>query len=98
PRGGGSSVSRKLESPELRPLPPLVRLPAPPPPPKSDESDSDEEDEEFYSPRGSSLGGRESSGGTGSSSRRAFSTIAAVRSGESSSISCSSASFGSPEH
>ncbi|CAJ2645666.1 unnamed protein product [Trifolium pratense] len=96
---GGSSVSRKLESPELRPLPPLVRLPAPPlPPPKSDESDSDEEDEEFYSPRGSSLGGLESSGGTGSSSRRVFSTIAAVRSGESSSISCSSASFGSPEN
>ncbi|CAI8613323.1 unnamed protein product [Vicia faba] len=92
PPRGGASVSRKLDSPELRPLPPLARLPTP-----HDNSYSDEEDEEFYSPRGSSLGCLESSGGTGSGSRRAFSAIAAGRSDKSSSISCSPSSFGSPE-
>ncbi|XP_058756146.1 formin-like protein 1 [Vicia villosa] len=96
PPRGGASVSRKLESPELRPLPPLARLPVPPLPPPHNNTYSDEEDEEFYSPRGSSLGCLESSGGTGSGSRRAFSAIAAGRNGESSSISCSSSSFGSP--
>ncbi|CAL5192852.1 unnamed protein product [Lathyrus oleraceus] len=97
PPRGGASVSRKLNSPELRPLPPLARLPEPPLPPPRGSTYSDEEDEEFYSPRGSSLGTRESSGGTGSGSRRAFSPIGAGRGGESSSISCSSSSFGSPE-
>ncbi|CAK8542571.1 unnamed protein product [Lathyrus sativus] len=96
PPRGGASVSRKLESPELRPLPPLARLPEPPLPPPRGDTYSDEEDEEFYSPRGSSLGTRESSGGTGSGSRRAFSAIAAGKSNESSSVSCSSSSFGSP--
>jgi len=97
PSRGGGSVYRKLESPELRPLPPLARLPEPPSPPLRGDNYSDEEDEEFYSPRGSSLCGRESSGGTESSSRRAFSAVVVNRSNKSSSISCSSSSFGSPE-
>ncbi|XP_027352352.1 formin-like protein 1 [Abrus precatorius] len=91
----GGEDARKMESPELRPLPPLARQPSlPPPPPPRDEAGfttAEEEDEEFYSPRGSSLGG---SGGTGSGSRRVFS---AGRSGHMSSISCSSSSSGSPD-
>ncbi|KAK7394615.1 hypothetical protein VNO78_15147 [Psophocarpus tetragonolobus] len=94
-----SGDDRKMESPELRPLPPLTRQaslpPPPPPPPLRDETgfttaeEDDDADEEFYSPRGSSLGG---SGGTGSYSRRVF---AAGRSVPSSS--CPSSSSGSPE-
>ncbi|KAK7340415.1 hypothetical protein VNO77_21117 [Canavalia gladiata] len=93
---GSDDSGRKMESPELRPLPPLARqasLP-PPPPPQRDEAGfttAEEDDEEFYSPRGSSLGG---SGGTGSGSRRVFS---AGRSGRMSSSSCSPSSSGSPD-
>ncbi|XP_047943563.1 formin-like protein 1 [Salvia hispanica] len=68
---------RKMDSPELRPLPPLnaqqnsrriYRNNA------DVASSRDDEDEEFYSPKGS-LNGRESSIGTGSASRRAFAAI-----------------------
>ncbi|CAA2946302.1 formin 1 [Olea europaea subsp. europaea] len=70
-----ASNSRKLDSPELHPLPPL----------KTHSfrhnyrnteaaSSKDDEDEEFYSPKGS-LNGRESSIGTGSASRRAFAAV-----------------------
>ncbi|KAI3450150.1 hypothetical protein Pfo_006815 [Paulownia fortunei] len=72
-----TSNSRKMDSPELRPLPPLnaqqsfrrnYRNNA------DVASSKDDEDEEFYSPKGS-LNGRESSIGTGSASRRAFAAI-----------------------
>ncbi|KAL2238472.1 UNVERIFIED_CONTAM: Formin-like protein 1 [Sesamum indicum] len=82
--GGSSTVndinasnSRKMDSPELRPLPPLntqqsfrrnYRNNA------DVASSKDDEDEEFFSPKGS-LNGRESSIGTGSASRRAFAAI-----------------------
>ncbi|XVF81334.1 hypothetical protein PTKIN_Ptkin15bG0147600 [Pterospermum kingtungense] len=86
---------RKMDSPELQPLPPLSRqntgrnF-------RDGEVESVTEEEEFYSPRGS-LGGRESSIGTGSGSRRVFATIAVNKSSESSSTcSCSSSSSGSP--
>ncbi|XP_014498111.1 formin-like protein 1 [Vigna radiata var. radiata] len=83
---------RKMESPELRPLPPLARQASvPPPPPPRDEAGfttAEEDEDEFYSPRGSSLGG---SGGTGSVSRRVFAVDRSVTSS-----SCSSSS-GSPE-
>ncbi|KAL1558721.1 formin-like protein 1 [Salvia divinorum] len=68
---------RKMDSPELRPLPPLnaqqnsrriYRNNA------DVASSRGDEDEEFYSPKGS-LNGRESSIGAGSASRRAFATI-----------------------
>ncbi|KAL0389211.1 UNVERIFIED_CONTAM: Formin-like protein 1 [Sesamum calycinum] len=66
-----------MDSPELRPLPPLntqqsfrrnYRNNA------DVASSKDDEDEEFFSPKGS-LNGRESSIGTGSASRRAFAAI-----------------------
>ncbi|KAL2330126.1 hypothetical protein Fmac_017707 [Flemingia macrophylla] len=88
------SDDRKMESPELRPLPPLARQPTLAPP-RDDlgfttAEEEDDGDEEFYSPRGSSLGG---SGETGSVSRRVF---AAGRTTATSS-SCSSSSSASPE-
>ncbi|KZV35481.1 formin-like protein 1 [Dorcoceras hygrometricum] len=69
----GVSSSRKVDSPELRPLPPLssyrrIYTNA------AAAASKDDADEEFYSPRGS-LNGRESSVGTGSASRRAFAAI-----------------------
>ncbi|XP_073147760.1 formin-like protein 1 [Henckelia pumila] len=69
----GVSSSRKVDSPELRPLPPLstyqrIYTNA------AAVASKDDVDEEFYSPRGS-LNGRESSVGTGSASRRAFAAI-----------------------
>ncbi|XP_047322034.1 formin-like protein 1 [Impatiens glandulifera] len=75
--GGGGGIRgsetnlRKLDSPELRPLPPLGGQGF-----RKDHvnTELDEEDEEFYSPRGS-LGARESSIGTGSASRRAFAAV-----------------------
>lgn len=85
-----------MESPELRPLPPLARLPAPPLPAHSD-AGSEEEDEEFYSPRGSSLGGRESSIGTESGSRRVFSAVSGENFAGRTSSSRSSSSSVSPE-
>ncbi|KAL0460408.1 UNVERIFIED_CONTAM: Formin-like protein 1 [Sesamum latifolium] len=74
---GNASISRKMESPELRPLPPLntqqgfrqnFRGNA------EVVSSKDDESEQFYSPKGS-INGRESSIGTGSASRRAFASI-----------------------
>lgn len=66
--------SRKFDSPELRPLAPLVSQ-------RRDFgnnaeviSSRDDESEEFYSPKGS-INGRESSIGTGSASRRAFAAV-----------------------
>ncbi|XP_027092068.2 formin-like protein 1 [Coffea arabica] len=88
--------SRKLDSPELRPLPPLSGQQNASRNHKNAEvgSAGDEEDEEFYSPRGS-LGGRDSSIGTGSASRRAFAAVEVENFGRSSSASYSSSSSAS---
>lgn len=87
--------SRKFDSPELRPLPPLAGQNLRRTYGNADVgSAADEEDEEFYSPRGS-LGGRESSIGTGSASRRAFAAVGVDKLGHSSSTSSSSSSSGS---
>ncbi|KAJ8748151.1 hypothetical protein K2173_000559 [Erythroxylum novogranatense] len=89
---------RKLESPELHPLPPLNRQVSRQSYANVDVgSTGDDEEEEFYSPRGS-LAGRESSIATGSGSRRVF---AAVRGGDSGArsnreSSCTSSNSGSP--
>ncbi|XP_073300908.1 formin-like protein 1 [Primulina huaijiensis] len=69
----GVSSSRKVDSPELRPLPPLnsyrrIYTNA------AAVASKDGVDEEFFSPRGS-LNGSEVSVGTGSASRRAFAAI-----------------------
>ncbi|KAL8055749.1 hypothetical protein ABFX02_04G075900 [Erythranthe guttata] len=84
--GGSSSIandsnntsnSRKMDSPELRPLPPLNAQQSFRRSHRNNShtgSSKDDEDEEFYSPKGS-LNGRESSFGTGSASRRAFAAI-----------------------
>ncbi|KAL6211042.1 hypothetical protein ACLB2K_016270 [Fragaria x ananassa] len=89
---------RKVDSPDLQPLPPLSRQcsklsnctnaePA---------GTGDDEDEEFYSPRGSS-GGRESFNGAGSGSRRILAAgDLEERISESTSCSCSSSNSGSP--
>ncbi|KAF4373917.1 hypothetical protein F8388_007823 [Cannabis sativa] len=83
--------ARKMESPELHPLPPLARQSLG----LNGEvgSTADEEEEEFYSPRGSI--------GNGSGSRRAFAAVASetfpVRTSGSSSCSCSSSSSASPD-
>ncbi|CAI9264765.1 unnamed protein product [Lactuca saligna] len=103
--GDGDSNLRKLDSPELRPLPPLVSVGGNGGRTQSNlrndnfenadaESSRDEELEEFYSPRDSI--------GTGSGSRAAFAAVPVdtydsrriIRSGSSSS--CSSSSSGSP--
>ncbi|KAE9605714.1 putative formin, FH2 domain-containing protein [Lupinus albus] len=102
--GSGNGLNpRKMDSPELRPLPPLARqvseLRR-----GSEEvgmtANAEEEEEEFYSPRGS-IGGRESLNGTGSGSRRVLSAMAAENfvggSSESSSSSFSSSSSASPD-
>lgn len=77
------SDRRKLESPELRPLPPLNKENSTlkygngevgyisSTTTNSRDGREEEEEEEFYSPRGS-LGGRDSPSGTGSGSRRVF--------------------------
>ncbi|XP_024017671.1 formin-like protein 1, partial [Morus notabilis] len=70
--------ARKMESPELHPLPPLARQNLGLNSGNNGtevNSTADDEEEEFYSPRGS-LGGRDSSIGTGSGSRRAFAAVA----------------------
>ncbi|OIW16784.1 hypothetical protein TanjilG_05518, partial [Lupinus angustifolius] len=102
-RSNGNSAAglnpRKMDSPDLQPLPPLLR--------HNTEVlreevglTAEDEEEEFYSPRGS-VGGRESSNGTGSGSRRVLSAMAAEnfvgRSSESSSNSFSSSSSASPD-
>ncbi|XP_059448590.1 formin-like protein 1 [Corylus avellana] len=77
--------TRKLDSPELRPLPPLARH-------RSSDGEyeaEEEEEEEFYSPR-------VSLGGTDSGSRRAFVVADEKKSSESSSVSDSSLTSGSP--
>uniref|UniRef100_A0A7N0UQ54 Formin-like protein n=1 Tax=Kalanchoe fedtschenkoi TaxID=63787 RepID=A0A7N0UQ54_KALFE len=109
------SISRKLDSPELRPLPPLVRQQQLQQQQQQAQQQrgsvkttdvssntGDENEEEFYSPRGS-LGGRSSSIGAGSGSRRAFFVAVEMEKIQgkidklsSSSSSSSSASSGSP--
>ncbi|KAK6937922.1 Formin, FH2 domain [Dillenia turbinata] len=92
---------RKFDSPELRPLPPLAqqRISEQNEGNRDVRSGGEEDSEVFYSPRGSS-GGRESSIGTGSGSRRMFTGIAAdnlvAGSSDSSSSSYTSSSSGSP--
>ncbi|KAL0417952.1 UNVERIFIED_CONTAM: Formin-like protein 1 [Sesamum radiatum] len=95
---GNASISRKMESPELRPLPPLntqqgfrqnFRGNA------EVVSSKDDESEEFYSPIGS-INGRESSIGTGSASRRAFAAIEVENFNGSTSNSSSSYSSSAP--
>ncbi|KAK6145177.1 hypothetical protein DH2020_021997 [Rehmannia glutinosa] len=90
-----ASNSRKTDSPELRPLPPLntqqgfrqnFRTNA------DVVSSKDDESEEFYSPKGS-INGKESSIGTGSASRRAFASIEVENFNES--ISDSSSTYSS---
>ncbi|PHU07488.1 Formin-like protein 8 [Capsicum chinense] len=82
----GTTASRKLDSPEIHPLPPLnERL-------NHDIISRRTEDaDEFYSPR-ESLDGRESAIGTGSASRRAFEAVEVKNSGSSSSSSSYSSS------
>ncbi|KAL8170267.1 hypothetical protein V2J09_022071 [Rumex salicifolius] len=70
----GAFDPRKTDSPDLQPLPPLVKQN-----PRRDVDVNpitvqEDEEESFYSPRGSASG-RESSFGAGSGSRRAFATI-----------------------
>ncbi|KAJ4843237.1 hypothetical protein Tsubulata_008747 [Turnera subulata] len=99
------SDPRKLDSPELRPLPPLNRQCSVQNHANGEVgSTTGDEDEEFYSPRGS-LGGRESSIGAGSGSRRLFSAVGGGvgvgdfggrRSTDSSCYSSSSSASGSP--
>ncbi|OMO62720.1 Actin-binding FH2/DRF autoregulatory [Corchorus capsularis] len=86
---------RKMDSPELQPLPPLSRQNTSRNFREGEVESVTEEEEEFYSPRGS-LNGRESSNGTGSGSRRVFAAIAAKSIESSSTCSCSSSSSGSP--
>ncbi|KAE9595775.1 putative formin, FH2 domain-containing protein [Lupinus albus] len=101
--GAGLINPRKMDSPELQPLPPLAR--------QSSElrrareevvstATAEEDEEEFYSPKGS-IGGGGSSNGTGSGSRRVLSEMAAENfvggSSDSSSSSFSSSSFASPD-
>lgn len=99
--GANSSAanSRKLDSPELRPLPPLGGQNYNQRRNHGSSEMGTEEDEEFYSPRGS-LGGRESSIGAGSASRRAFAAVQAENfvglCSSSSSYSSSSSASGSP--
>ncbi|GFZ01810.1 formin homology 1 [Actinidia rufa] len=87
--GGGNLNLRKLDSPELRPLPPLGHRSFR----ENNNANADrgtEEDEEFYSPRGSSIE-------TGSASRRIFAAAnVGGRSSESRSSSDSSLSSDSP--
>ncbi|KAI3829890.1 hypothetical protein L1987_04021 [Smallanthus sonchifolius] len=103
-RRDGESNLRKLDSPELRPLPPLVSVGGGGVRSQGNagnnnfengevESSKDEEFEEFYSPRGSV--------GTGSGSRTAFAGVPVDGFGSgriigSGSSSCSSSSSGSP--
>ncbi|XVF32008.1 hypothetical protein REPUB_Repub17cG0044300 [Reevesia pubescens] len=94
-RGNARLDPRKMDSPELQPLPPLSRQNTSRNFREGEVEAVTEEEEEFYSPRGS-LGGRESSGGTGSGSRRVFAAIAVKSIESGSTCSCSSSSSGSP--
>ncbi|CAL0315353.1 unnamed protein product [Lupinus luteus] len=98
--GGGLINPRKMDSPELQPLPPLARQGSELRRAREEVvSTAEEDEEEFYSPKGS-VGGGGSSNGTGSGSRRVLSEMAAEnfvgRSSDSSSSSFSS-SFASPD-
>ncbi|PPR85268.1 hypothetical protein GOBAR_AA35423 [Gossypium barbadense] len=84
---------RKLDSPELQPLPPLSRQSTGRNFRAGEVESVAEEEEDFYSPRGS-LDGRDSPSRNGSGSRRVFATIA-VKNIESTSTSCSSSSSSS---
>lgn len=69
---GGGSVSRKLDSPELHPLPPLIRQNFTQNNGNAEMgSNEDEEEEQFYSSKGS-LGSRESSSYARLASGRVF--------------------------
>ncbi|KAK4268118.1 hypothetical protein QN277_024818 [Acacia crassicarpa] len=101
---GGNLDPRRMDSPELQPLPPLARqaLLQQSGAERYDVGSTrttDEEEEEFYSPKGS-LGGRDSSSATGSGSRTVFAANAGEniggRSCDSGSTSFSSTS-GSPD-
>ncbi|KAM1031566.1 hypothetical protein ACFX2C_035336 [Malus domestica] len=99
--------TRKVDSPDLQPLPPLVRQTsrlsrwenAEPVLTHDRDDEEEEEEEEFYSPRGSS-GDRDSSNGNRSGSRRVFAAVADgvfdERGSETTSCSCSSSELGSP--
>ncbi|CAL1393063.1 unnamed protein product [Linum trigynum] len=105
--GGGSNLAAiespvvgKMDSPELRPLPPLNHHGRNP---DGFGSPEDAEEEEFYSPRGSlGGGGRDGSVGAGSGSRRMFRAVGGPgpdfgEGGTTDSTSCSSdSSSGSP--
>ncbi|KAK4440944.1 Formin-like protein 1 [Sesamum alatum] len=96
---GNASISRKMESPELRPLPPLNTQQGFRQNFRSNAevvSSKDDESEEFYSPKGS-INGRESSIGTGSASRRAFAAIEVENFNGSTSNSSSTYSSSAPE-
>ncbi|KAI9111199.1 hypothetical protein K1719_017810 [Acacia pycnantha] len=101
---GGNLDPRRMDSPELQPLPPLARqaLLQQSGAERYDvgsTTTADEDEEEFYSPKGS-LGGRDSSSATGSGSRTVFAANAGEniggRSSDSGSTSFSSTS-GSPD-
>ncbi|GAU29945.1 hypothetical protein TSUD_360600 [Trifolium subterraneum] len=93
--GGGGRNPRKMDSPELQPLPPLARQGSRR---LYDEGGNavEDDEEEFYSPRGSL-------NGIGSGSRRVFAGISAENlvgrsSSESTSSSSYSSSSASPDH
>ncbi|PRQ25294.1 putative concanavalin A-like lectin/glucanase domain, formin, FH2 domain-containing protein [Rosa chinensis] len=104
---GGALENRKVDSPDLQPLPPLSRqcsklsncTNAESAEPARTGDEEEDEEEEFYSPRGSS-GDRESFNGAGSGSRRLFAAVVAgdleERNSETTSCSCSSSNSGSP--
>ncbi|ESQ37052.1 hypothetical protein EUTSA_v10002383mg [Eutrema salsugineum] len=94
-RSNNGSSSRKLESPDLQPLPPLLKRSFRLNPEVG--SIGEEEEEEFYSPRGSASG-RETLTRVGSESRRVFAAVPNQnpRSVTNDTISCSSSSSGSP--
>ncbi|KAF8092674.1 hypothetical protein N665_0406s0019 [Sinapis alba] len=89
------SNSRKLESPDLQPLPPLMKRSFRLNPEVG--SIGEEDEEEFYSPRGSASG-RVTLSRVGSESRRVFAVVPNrnVGSVTNDTISCSSSSSGSP--
>uniref|UniRef100_A0A1J3CNI2 Formin-like protein n=1 Tax=Noccaea caerulescens TaxID=107243 RepID=A0A1J3CNI2_NOCCA len=94
-RSNDGSSSRKLESPDLQPLPPLMKRSFRLNPEVG--SIGEDEEEEFYSPRGSASG-REALSRAGSESRRVFAAVPTQnpRSVNNDTISCSSSSSGSP--
>ncbi|KAG2297983.1 hypothetical protein Bca4012_009175 [Brassica carinata] len=90
------SSSRKLESPDLQPLPPLMKRSFRLNPEVG--SIGEEDEEEFYSPRGSASGRETLLTRVGSDSRRVFASVPNRNAGSTNNdtISCSSSSSGSP--